>query len=565
MIKMGQNEDVVKVTNVFIKLPKKEFILIGIVLFGLIFGVLYESNNLFYGMVKGFFLLTLPALILTILMKITVRNLLLKRILAISFISELIYGISYLIYFKTTVPFKESMIFIGAAIAFVLMYIISQLVFILKWRSWLFSLIQLFIYFLFLTAYGSIENAGIIKFLISSIILLLFLKIFLFIINSPMKKNFGVKTTDVIESFMAQWFYNSKELEKELEKIAQKMKLLFGAIVFKRKDDEIVLYYPYVHFGPFGNIGGSNFSYLIPKKIGKKGVVFHTTVTHDLDPVASKEVEKIKNAFYNGYKKIEFGEKKCGFIKEGDEERIEGIVLEDIALLSLTREPKTTEDLTYGLGAVLMKEGEKKWKDVFIADQHNAETGEVVYYGVGSEVGEKYLDVIKKLKEKKIKENELKIGFAEEKIKGPFGPAGLKVVVFSTIPKYAMIVFDANGIKPKALNELKEYIKQHFDGEFGIFTTDTHKINKEKGVLNPITDVSNIKEVVLKTIKNAEKDMKKAKVGVIKEFVDIEVIGSNQSSEIVSTVNSIVSIVKIAAPLTLLAGIITILYVISKI
>jgi predicted neutral ceramidase superfamily lipid hydrolase len=86
-----------------------------------------------------------------------------------------------------------------------------------------------------------------------------------------------------------------------------------------------------------------------------------------------------------------------------------------------------------------------------------------------------------------------------------------------------------------------------------------------RGVLNPAKDEEVILTTVLSAADEAFEDMEDATAFVDKEWFDINVIGAKHSIEIISTINSIVSVAKIAAPLILIGAILVLLAVFSKI
>ena len=93
------------------------------------------------------------------------------------------------------------------------------------------------------------------------------------------------------------WLYHNKDMEKAFEQVGENAKTLISVMGFKRRNDTVFFVTPYVHYGPFGNLGGSEFSHLIAEAIDEahksRTFVFHGTVTHDLNPVARARWAKI--------------------------------------------------------------------------------------------------------------------------------------------------------------------------------------------------------------------------------------------------------------------------------
>jgi len=575
----------VDLTSYLFVLPSTPVILIGMlvaaVIFGVILNIITPSGNLLMNSLRdGALLLFLPALLTSLVVKMMIRRMPLRRILATAFGGELVYGFAYTIaFFVADISefYGELVLLVGAALVFVLWYIIARLVFILKYRSILFAIIQLLFYSIFLFSFQTIAIAEetlvewATKAYISSFILLGALYIFFLIINAPMKKTFGVSSTDAFSLFLNQWIYRKNDLEKAFEKVGENAKTLVGVAGFKRKNDNILFVVPNVHFGPFGNLGGSEFSYLIAdevkKKYGAETFVFHGTVTHDLNPTSSSEVNKITDAVGRVLKRSKYDSNTVYLNRGKSKECIaETLMFGDNAFVGVSRAPLVTEDINFGLGLSMILEAEKHADNAVVADQHNAETGEITSFEPGSDIGYNYLSAVENSFAKKGKPQKLKLGIS---IKHPesstLGKAGIKIAVLSTSPSYALVLLDANGVTPQFREKIEKEVKKLGNFEVGVFTTDTHQTNVVRGVLNPATEESEIIKAIKEGVKEAESDMQDASAFVDKEWFDIKVLGAKHSIEIVSTVNSIVAVAKITAPLILIGAILVLLAILSKV
>jgi putative membrane protein len=573
-------EKAVALTKYIISLPSIEYFFVAILIIGALFGIginmhKHSGVELFLkGSYDGIMLLSVPALICTAFTKMLARQIPLKRIVATAVVTETLYALTYLIsmILSTYAAFyAELSLFLGAGVIFLVWYVIGRLVFILKLRSAFFAIIQLFIHLLFLFNSGIIVfekgpiNA-IPKFYIVSFIFLGALYMFFLIINAPMKKSFGISSTDAFSMFVAQWLYQNKDLEEALENVGKKARTILSFLAFDRGKDKVFFVIPCVHFGPFGNLGGSEFSYLIANELDKKGgsttFVFHGTATHDLNPVSSKELDNIIRVCEESIKEAKYEKAEISFNRATAKECIADVLnINDCAFVGLTRAPYITEDINFGLGLAMMAEGEKYRKLVIVADQHNAETGEITTFEPGDEIGFNYIEAIKKaLTEKKLEKNKLMIGISKRAVDLPFiGSGGIKTAVFSSTPEYALILIDANGITPqfyeRIISEVKNVGKQYNKNlAVAVYTTDTHEINIIRGGLNPVKEEWLLLKEIKTSVAEAILDMKEARFFATKKWFDINVLGSKQSIEIISTVNSIVAVAKIVAPVILIGA-----------
>lgn len=577
----------VNLTSYFITLPPSRYIVLAIVALGLLFGIIIDFGSgrpIENAAIDGLMVLAFPALLSSAAIKLMLRKMPYRRIAATALAGEAVYSLAYgasLLLSGVNIIWAQLVVLVGSAIVFVLWYVIARFVFILKYRSILFAMLQLFFYIMFLlsnqalyvTSEPFLDVAA--RFYISSFVLLAALVIFFFIINAPMKKNLGLSSTDAISFLFSQWLYHNKDVEKVFEQVGEDVKTLLCVSGFKRKDDTVFFVTPYVHFGPFGNLGGSEFSHLIADEIDSKRksktFVFHGTVTHDLNPVATKEMGRIIREFDSALQDAAFKDAKVSItIGRKDECAAQALRINDSAFIGLSRAPHVTEDINFGLGMALMLEAEKHVSQAMVVDQHNAETGDITSFEPGSVVGYRYLHAIRDALRKAPKGNPLKIGVSFKSAKSAvIGKAGIKAALISSSPQYALVLIDSNGVTPSFKERIEGEIRaagESIGRQFvaGVFTTDTHQTNMVRGVLNPLKEEEETLSIVREAIIEAAADMKEAKYFSATRWLDIRVLGAKQSIEVISTVNSIVAVAKITLPLVFLGGLLLIIAVATK-
>lgn len=586
---MSNIEKAVSLTNYFVCLPRVSYLLLAMLLLTLFLGLgisLVTSVPVPETIPTAIFVLAIPGFLAIVLGKALMPRVPLKRLAATALAGALIFALSYLAavsleHFST--PISGEVIFAGAAIVFVTWYIIARIVFVHKWRSLLFAMLQLLLQAAFLIMDGFLPMGAdplnvLIKFYLSSFVLLGAIYIFFLLINAPMKRTFGVASTDAVSMFFSQWFYDKRDIENAFRKVGETVTTYLSLFLFRRKDGDYAFIVPCVHFGPFGNLGGSNFSYLISEELGRKhnlkSMVFHGCATHDINPVSATELRKVTDACSSILKDAKPAPSKVSFCaSEGTDATAEALLFSGnkSAFIGLSRAPKTTEDISLGMGMALMSRAERKLDSATIADEHNAETGEIKYIEPGTKAGFEYLSALDSALSAKQKQKPLKAGFAfgasdSHKI----GPAGIKVAVIGTQPHYAIILIDSNGVTPsfrrKIMNAVESLFRAKGWGEIrpAVYTTDTHKVNSVKGVVNPLTDDSILLEQISALCENAKEDMRDAKFDSKKATMEIRVLGAKQAIEIISTINAIVAISKVAAPILIISGIIAILWLMYR-
>jgi len=590
-MKKDNIKSAVGLTGYFISLPSSSVFIAGILIVGLLAGLAVNLGKhagiemLWFGAIDGMLLLALPALLSCLAIKAMIRKMPLRRIMAVTFVGEVVYAGAYLssLLIVGSNPFlSELILLIGAALVFILWYAIARLVFILKYRSILFAVMQLLFYLVFLVnshlfALSNEPVNSIAKFYVASLILFGALYIFFLIINAPMKKSFGFSSTDAFSFFVSQWLYQNRDLEKAFESVGCRVKTLVTLMGFERKKGIVYFVTPIVHFGPFGNLGGSEFSHLIADAIdskhGSKTFVFHGTATHDLNPVSSRQLENIIKACDECISSSRPEECRVSYVCGAEAEcRAETLLFNRSAFIGLSRAPYVTEDVSFGLGLGIMKEAEKNADVAMVVDQHNAETGEIISFDAGDPVGFNYMDAVSDALKKKIGKGEkLSIGVSfRDAQSGYLGKAGIKIAIVSSKPEYVVVLIDSNGVTPKFREGIIQRVKalgmaMNRIWEVGVFTTDTHQTNVVRGVLNPLQAEDRILAEIEDGVKEAAADVSEAKFFSAQKWFDIDVLGARQSIEIVSTVNSIVAVAKIALPLIMVGAMLVLIAIFTRI
>ncbi len=581
----------ISLTSYFITLPPVPYIVLCILAVALLSGLLFDfaryppGNELAYNaVVDGMMLLAIPALLSSFIVKLMIRKMPYRRIAATALCGETVYAVAYgfsLLLAGVNPFWAQLVILVGAAIVFVFWYVIARFVFILKYRSILFAIIQLLFYLAFLlsnqalyvTSEPFLEVAA--RFYVSAVAMLLALGIFFYIINAPMKKNLGVSSTDAISLLFSQWLYRNKDMEKAFERVGERAKTLVCLMGFRRKEDTLFFVTPYVHFGPFGNLGGSEFSSLLAlemdRKYGSRTLVFHGTVTHDLNPVSSSQLGRILAAVDSALTGAKYDDARVSLSMGASGEcRAEALTINDCSMIGLSRAPEVTEDVNFGLGLSLMFAAEKRVRTAMVVDQHNAETGDITSFEPGSAVGFGYLSALEASLGREARKNPLMVGAAFRAVNSAVvGAAGVKVAVLSSSPEYVVVLIDSNGVTPAFRERIVSEVAkagEKLGRKFtvGVFTTDTHQTNMVRGVLNPLRDEEDLLAVIQSALAEALADMQPAKFFGGKRWFDIDVIGAKQSIELISTVNSIVAVSKFLLPLTIIGGILLLVAIATK-
>lgn len=575
----------VDLTTYMITLPQTSYLILAILVLGFVFGVivsLVQAQPLPNAVIDGMLLLALPALLSSIAVKLMALKLPYRRIAATAFAGVIIYSIVYtasLLLSGVDLFWAQYALLFGSGLASVFWWVTARYVFMLKYRSLLFAGVQLLFYLVFLystqTLYATAEPFldVALRFYVSSAVMLAAGVSLFFIIDAPAKRSLNIPSTSGISTFFSQWFYGGKEMEEFMRGVGEPVKTLVGVMGFKRKNDTVFFVTPFVHFGPFGNLGGSQFSHLladeIDRKHGSRTFVFHGTATHDLNPVASTEMFKIIDALEAAIAEAEYKDARVSIsVGKMEECQAHALRINDSAMIGVTRAPEVTEDISLGVGLAMLFRAEKKVDKAMIVDQHNAETGELTWFDPGSLEGFKYIGAVGDSLSKDSRRTPLKLGVSFRHIdSSTVGGAGIKVAVFSSSPEYVAVLIDSNGVKAEFRDHIESEVKKlgkSMGREFavGVYTTDTHEVNITAGIVNPLTDEEKIMAVVKEACKEAASDMQKATFFADRKWFEINVMGTKRAMEMVALANAAAAVARAALP-SILAGALLLLFVVA--
>lgn len=233
----------------------------------------------------------------------------------------------------------------------------------------------------------------------------------------------------------------------------------------------------------------------------------------------------------------------------------------DSVFLTSTFSPHSTEDIDFSIGLAVMNKLSRDFDSVIYADCHNSWTPAHRTILSGDPWMFALLNSMDGLSKKLVKSevSRFKQGIAVDPMDeyGPgqgIGSGGLRVSVFDVNGyRNAYVIFDANNMVTELRQSIIEAVKGLGIDDVEVMTTDTHYVNNIQGVENPIGWAINQKELVkraVKTTKAALKDLEEVSVGTRMIRVNgIHVLGAQKATELMSTINSIVSIMKILGPM----------------
>ncbi len=404
------------------------------------------------------------------------------------------------------------------------------------------------------------------KLALASLAMLAVLAGMAYLLNAPARRNFGVSATQAASLFFSQWLEGNKGLERVLDEMGEDIVTTIAVAEFRdpRGRRKAVFLVPNVHFGPFGNIGGSEFPAILSDKLGRKlaceAFVFHGTVYHDFNPVSSASASQLEKALLRLTENSKAFSKTASLLRvSSGMARIGGFAFGKDAFLALSPPPFPSGDVDFASGyAISLRAGQQLGGEVALADTHAAEE-RMRKWNVGSREFHEFMQAAGKLKQGAGgQQKQFKLGVASDRLDGftsvnGIGKAGLKVAVFEINGRrHAMALFDANNTLPPLREKMVASLKREYGFDYAaVFTTDTHAVNTLDNVHNPLgrnVDEKLLLEKLLQTAGRAVGDLEQCSGRVCTALYPTRVLGSGKAGELASTINAIVAMARAAAP-----------------
>ena len=415
---------------------------------------------------------------------------------------------------------------------------------------------------------GPVIFQVIIKAAIAAIIFVLAIYAFIKVIASPFKKNLGIGVLDLLSLFIAHMNEGSNSLEGLFENMSEAIDTIVTFVSFKTENGIKALFIsPSVHPGPLGDLGGSNMPTILANKFDFFTMVAHGPSTHDFNPIAVSEIDKVEKSVKNGLDKIKYSPTASKFVRYTSGKANIGVQFfnEGMVILS-TFAPEAVDDIEFGVGLTMMAQSRNRCnvKDSIIVDCHNSftpESGEVL---PGNSEVFQLIDVIDTINPNQ-DQYEIKIGCNAndmgtlDKHEG-IGESGLKTMVLEVDnQRTAFVLFDSNNMEIGFRQEIIDAVRDLDIDEIEVMTTDTHTVNTLSRGYNPvgIAKRKEIIEYVKISIQEAINDLEKVEVGTGTEKIEnLNTFGPKNSTELISTISSVVAVSKIIAPVLLITALI---------
>ncbi|MBS7632360.1 DUF2070 family protein [Candidatus Bathyarchaeota archaeon] len=377
--------------------------------------------------------------------------------------------------------------------------------------SFLQPVLHLIIFLAFWAKIGFEINLQMLIFLVFSTVLgFVSTLLFLSILDRVGKETVGVPALSLLKAFLLNWVLGLiAPFEELLERLGEETDVEVSLIRFGYPKSKAAIVVPFVHPGPFKNIGSSALPYMIKTELeAEYGCVVgvpHGLFGHELDLASQAQNQKLIKALAGSADCTPFEAKASPFISlSNDLATASCQIFGNSVFLSFTLSPRTTEDFPKELGIFARQEAEKNDLECSaVVNAHNCIDGSFDM--------QKTLDAIQNVAAKAIKKaaslnrQPFSVGAAtvfpkEFGLKDGMGLGGITAIVVKVAEqKAAYIIIDGNnmitGLRERMLSALRSLGVE--EGE--IFTTDTHVVNAvilgERGY-HPVGEVMDNEKLV---------------------------------------------------------------------
>lgn len=488
---MGLDVNVVKYYRRLFRIPSLTVILIEHTILGLLFG-LYVGGLNFNSILKGILTLTLTSVLSDFFTRLACRSeplLNFRRILGLSLFSNVIVFLSSLIF----APLKflgvswDRILLVGFTFSTALRFIVFK-VLSFKRISHLFFIIQpsvcmlAFIYVWNLTPPLSLVAS----LLLVSIATIMYLRS----VDSEAKPLTGFNGLTLFRAFLANWMEDlDGPIENLLEELGVKSECSVDVLIFETSERRTAMVIPYIHPGPFKNVGSSplpwNIQTFIENEFKCEAVaVPHGVSTHIYNLASKKYIPKVLNALSSIKPEFRISRaSKLIRIRSGIAQATCQL-FDGVALLSLTLAPKPMEDIPSDVKITLEEYGRLLgFKSVIVIDAHNSFSWDMLH--ITNETKQALLEAgkIALYTASKAELNEFKIGFSRKHIYGysvedGIGPGGVVLHLFALDGSfYAYVTIDGNNMVSGLRDKIVQKLKEAGISDAEVFTTDTHMVN----------------------------------------------------------------------------------------
>jgi len=311
---------------------------------------------------------------------------------------------------------------------------------------------------------------------------------FISLLNRVGEQTLKIPSLSLFKAFLINWIVGlNAPFEEFLEKLGEEQDVKISLMKFDASKPKAVIVVPFVHPGPFKNIGSSLLPSMLKTTLENElncvACVPHGLLGHEFDLSSQFQNQKILNCVVESSNFKASETQATPFIKISNGWATTCCqVFGKFAFLSFTLAPETTEDLPEELGLFVQEEARKHGlTHCAVVNAHNSINGTISR--------REALNALKATAAKcleqtaSLKRLSFEVGAATVMPKGfslqdGMGPGGITVIVVKVgEQKTAYVVVDGNNMVSGLREKILLTLKSMGISEGEVFTTDTHAVN----------------------------------------------------------------------------------------
>ena len=311
---------------------------------------------------------------------------------------------------------------------------------------------------------------------------------FMSILNHIGEQTLKIPSLSLFKAFLLNWIVGlNAPFEEYLEKLGEEQDVKVSLIKFDASKPKAAIVVPFVHPGPFKNVGSSLLPSMLKTTLENElncvACVPHGLLGHELDLSSQIQNQKILNRVVESSNFKASEEKATPFIKISNGSATACCqVFGKFAFLSFTLAPKTTEDLPEELGLFVQKEARKHGlSHCAVVNAHNSINGIISTQEALNALkaaAAKCLEQTASLQRLAFEVGATTVMSKEFSLQDGMGPGGITVIVVKVgEQKTAYVVIDGNNMVSGLREKIVSTLKSMDISEGEVFTTDTHSVN----------------------------------------------------------------------------------------
>ncbi len=543
-------------------------------------------NLLIGGSIVGIITLVVPVAVTAIFIKLIANRMAIRHLLFMSAVGGIVFDLCVLLggalypFFGPDIAVLP--VILGAASIYGWWFFAGKVIFS-KRKSPFLALVQSTLSILFYVPSGRLffsnnipTNVLLLKLYAGMLVFAFVIYAIIYIFNRPIKRGLGIDGVGAFSDMLKEWLFGISSENPFAGSYGHHTSIRTDTIIFKKPGKTSIFFIPNIHYGVMGNIGGSNFPYLLERhcqlRYKSAAFIMHPATNEDTNPVASMQISKLYGAIRLAMHHCNARSSSSSYLEGAfGKSRVVGLSFGGVNLVILSRAPAITEDFSPDAaellrGLITARTG----KPTILIDAHNsryesASKSDLAGVRMGTNQMRDYMRAVELLKPLR-KSNKLLVGIASTELyvrsgaPKDLGHGNLNVAAFGFGGfRYVLLQFNSNNMLPSFREEVVGHIKSKFGVSCEVLTTDTHAVNSMNlpvsNVLGRHAKFAAIRPTVDECIGAALADLGEAKVcHTTKEVSNFVVWGPNAREKIFSVLDSVSSLAKILVPTIIALG-----------